>query len=567
MCHFMKSIAVSILSPVAALTFTLGWLASPLPAAAQPLVHTLINAQNFTGTATCLQCHGAGQWMGQDIAAEVMSGVHWNWLHTNTPPGMSQVLGKQNIVNNYCIALASNEPRCTSCHIGSGWRDNSFDFTNPNNIDCLVCHDTTGTYKKTPTGAGAPDPAVNLLFVAQNAGKTSRATCGACHFYGGGADAVKHGDLDSTMTNPKRSVDVHMGTDGANMTCADCHVSTEPGATKHDFAGSRYSKKGPDNWLCENCHSPAPHWWVTDGVYYNAHTGRVSCQACHVPHYATGGKATKMTWDWSTAGIKNTNGTNLQIKDAGGNTIYDTMKGTFTWASNVVPEYVWFNGDVIYTELQDEIDASQVVTLNQLQGRAGDGRARIVPVKRFTGTQPYDPINDTLAVPHLFALNANDTAAYWKGYNWTNSIVAGMAAAGQPFSGQVGWVNTEMFWIQNHMVAPKEKALTCKDCHLPGGRLDFIALGYAPERAARLQTVVGFDVAIEAVPAGVRLRWLGTTGFRYQVQSCAALAGETAWANELNGILTPTAAGEVLWTNALPGVAETRFYRIVRTAQ
>ena len=33
-------------------------------------------------------------------------------------------------------------------------------------IDCLVCHDTTGTYKKVPTGAGMPDPKVDLVAVA-----------------------------------------------------------------------------------------------------------------------------------------------------------------------------------------------------------------------------------------------------------------------------------------------------------------------------------------------------------------------------------------------------------------
>lgn len=539
---------------------------SAVTANAQPFIHSLM--VNYTGTETCLRCHGEGGLFshGQDKAAEVMATVHWTWQHTNVAPGRTQVMGKRNIINNYCIATASNEPRCTSCHVGKGWRDNSFNFNNPTNIDCLVCHDTTGTYKKTPTGAGLPDPSVNLPYVAQNAGKTSRATCGACHFYGGGADAVKHGDLDSTMTNPKRAVDVHMGTDGANMTCADCHRSTAPGATSHDLVGSRYSKRGPDNWLCENCHSPTPHWWIANGVFYNAHTGRVSCQACHIPHYATGGRATKMSWDWSTAGIKNTNGANLQIKDAAGNTIYDTMKGTFTWASNVVPEYVWFNGDVIYTELSDPIDASTTVTLNQLQGRAGEGRARIVPVKRFTGIQPYDPVYGTLAVPHLFATNATDTGAYWKSYNWTNAIAVGMAAAGQPFSGQVGWANTEMFWIQNHMVAPKEKALTCKDCHLPGGRLNFAALGYAPERAVRLETLLGFPVGIEARPEGVRLRWPGTTGFSYRVQSTDDLAAGQ-WTDEPGGLFQPAAAGELVWTAPAAGAADHRFYRVVRNAR
>lgn len=530
-----------------------------------PGVHGLINESNYTGTATCLICHGSAGWMGQSIEADFMHTVHWTWLHTNTPVGGSQVLGKQNVINNYCVAVASNEPRCTSCHAGVGWRDNSFDFDDPHNIDCLVCHDTTGTYKKTPTGAGAPDPGVDLVLVAQNAGRTSRATCGACHFYGGGGDAVKHGDLDSTMKNPTRALDVHMGVDGANMSCVDCHMSVEPGATSHDLVGSRYSKRAPDNWLCEDCHSPTPHWSLEEGAYYNAHTGRVSCQACHIPHYARGGRATKMTWDWSTAGNRNENGSDRVIKDENGDPIYHSKKGTFTWEANVVPEYVWFNGDVIYTTMDDVLNPAEITTINMLQGDRHDGQARILPVKRFLGRQPYDSGSNTIAVPHLFPSGPTDTDAYWKGYNWTNAVSAGMAAVGRPFSGELGWIDTEMFWIQNHMVAPKEQALTCVNCHTSGGRLDFLALGYEPDRAARLETLVGFDIAMKAQPSGVQLTWLGAPGYRYQIQSCSDMTDPNGWMDEVGGEFIPGSAGDLTWSDASPGIAAAKFYRVVRS--
>ncbi len=485
--------------PRTALLAMAGFLLVQVPAAlAQYNLHTLIDTNNYTGTATCLQCHGAGGLIiGPDRAAEVMSGVHWTWVHTNTPTGQaSQVMGKRNIINNYCIAVPSNEPRCTSCHIGLGWRDNTFDFHNPTNIDCLVCHDTTGAYKKTPTGAGLPDPSVNLINVAKHVGKTSRASCGSCHFYGGGGDGVKHGDLDSSLTNPTRDLDVHMGVDGANMTCANCHQSTEPGASAHDLVGSRYSKAHPDNWLCEDCHSSTPHVNVNNGIYYDGHASRVACQTCHVPYFARGGKPTKMSWDWSTAGRKDTNGAALTIKDADGNVTYDTMKGTFTWAQNVTPDYVWFDGNVIWMELTNQIDPTRMVTLNALQGSISETQARIMPVKRFTAVQPYDAGKNVLVIPHLFPTNATDTAAYWKGYNWTNAINAGMASVGQTFSGQMGWVNTEMYWVENHMVAPKEEALTCLDCHSPNGRIPFAKLGYAANRVAQLTNlnmIIGLD--------------------------------------------------------------------------
>ena len=127
-------------------------------------------------------------------------------------PITGQKLGKKTVINNFCGTIQSNEPRCTSCHIGYGWKDNTFDFTSEVNVDCLVCHDRTGKYKKLPTGAGHPlykemkkgdkvIKPVDLAHVAQKVGKTSRQTCGGCHFTGGGGNAVKHGDLDMSLIN------------------------------------------------------------------------------------------------------------------------------------------------------------------------------------------------------------------------------------------------------------------------------------------------------------------------------------------------------------------------------
>ena len=98
-------------------------------------------------TQACLSCH-------TEAADEVMHTVHWTWEFVNQATG--QTLGKKTLINNFCISTQSNEPRCTSCHVGYGWTDKNFDFTVQENVDCLVCHDTTGDYKKFPTGAGLP---------------------------------------------------------------------------------------------------------------------------------------------------------------------------------------------------------------------------------------------------------------------------------------------------------------------------------------------------------------------------------------------------------------------------
>ena len=40
---------------------------------------------------------------------------------------------------------------------------------------------------------------------------------------GGGGNNVKHGDLEMAMFDGDRNLDVHMGTDGPDMACVDCH--------------------------------------------------------------------------------------------------------------------------------------------------------------------------------------------------------------------------------------------------------------------------------------------------------------------------------------------------------
>ncbi|MEN8173459.1 MAG: ammonia-forming cytochrome c nitrite reductase subunit c552 [Chloroflexota bacterium] len=418
-------------------------------------------------TKACLSCH-------EEAAKEVQHTTHWTWEFVNETTG--QTLGKKTLVNNFCINVNSNEPRCTSCHVGYGWTDDSYDFSIQENVDCLVCHDTTGTYKKTPTGAGMPSNDLSeLTAISQAVGLTSRETCGACHFYGGGGDEVKHGDLDSSLINPDFDLDVHMDAEGLDFSCTTCHETTD-----HDIPGSRYSMDLTQWDGCESCHTEDPHAFDV----LNGHSDRVSCETCHVPEYARGDIATKMTWDWSTAGKFNDDGSNIVTKDDNGNIIYHTLKGDFTWEEDVIPEYVWFNGNVTYTLLGDTIDPSQIVSINHFEGSVDDPVSKIWPVKRFVAVQPYDSVNNTLVVPHLFG---KDDTAYWANFDWNNAINAGMDYMDLPYSGEYDFVETEMYWPITHMIAPADQALACDDCHIDeGGRLDFVALGYSEEDAHRL---------------------------------------------------------------------------------
>jgi octaheme c-type cytochrome (tetrathionate reductase family) len=533
-----------------------------LPATAQIEDHLdeFENASSYQDASSCIACH-------EDAGTEVMATSHWTWNHTDTISG--QTLGKKNVINNFCVATMSNEARCTSCHIGTGWTDNRVELTDESKIDCLVCHDTTGTYKKPPTAAGAPDPSLDLSYIARNVGLPSRRNCGTCHFYGGGGDAVKHGSLDSTMENPLRSVDVHMGTDGGNFSCTRCHADSD---NTHEILGTRYPTDTPDHMLCESCHTDAPHDGPDTSLNnrLNGHTDRVACQTCHIPGFARGGRATKMTWDWTTAGNRMPDGSDRVIKDANGDPTYHSKKGTFTWKENVIPELRWFNGDVTFATLDTPIVPGETLTFNALGGSEADPDARIFPFKRFTGKQPYDAGTGKLAIPHLFPKGPTDTDAYWKGYDWENALSAGQSYVGRTWVGPVGYVSTEMFWVQNHMVAPKEDALHCSDCHAPNSRLNFAKLGYSEGSANFLQNFYADGIAtIEVVDPGaqVDLKWTSWVGFDYQVKSSTDLV---IWHDEPGGAFSAGATEEVFTfsdTFGGGGAPAKKYYRVIRWRQ
>lgn len=407
-------------------------------------------------TERCLQCH-------QAEGISFMQSVHWTWeSEQSTIPGHTEPvsLGKKSVLNNFCIGLKTNYPRCTSCHAGYGWEDASFDFEDPKNIDCLVCHDNTGTYSKTPTGAGMPADDVDLLNVAKNVGPTTRKTCGSCHFYGGGGNNIKHGDLENALISPDRNLDVHMG--GADMTCTDCHITNDHNIQGNALSVSTFS---PRTVACENCHSEQPHISMKETL--DRHAKKVACQSCHIPEFARA-NPTKMSWDWSTAGEDRSN-----IPEQYGQHTYNKMKGTFTWGKNVVPEYRWYNGESIHMLTGDKLNPSGPTAITEPMGSRMDPNSKLHPFKVHTGKQIADSENEYLLPTHLFG-------GYWKHYDWEKSVTTGTEAYGLDYSGSYYFAETVMYWKINHMVAPKEESLGCGDCHTGSdeSRMDWKALGY-----------------------------------------------------------------------------------------
>ncbi len=398
-------------------------------------------------TAACLVCH-------EEAAHEVGQTVHWNWVGDPVEiEGFEEpiAIGKKNLINNFCIGVQSNWEGCTSCHAGYGWDSEDYDFSNVENVDCLVCHDNSGTYVK--GNAGLPVEGVDLIAVAQSVGTPTRENCGGCHFNGGGGNAVKHGDLDSSLFFPIEDIDVHMGR--LDFLCIDCHQTEN-----HLIEGRSISVSvtNENQIACTDCHSQELH--ADERI--NQHTDTVACQTCHVPQGAVR-QATKVYWDWSQAGQDLPEDPHEYLK----------IKGSFVYESNFIPEYTWYNGTASRYFLGNPIDVNSITPINLPNGDLTDPLAMIWPFKVHLAKQPYDAVFNYLLQPKTVG-----EGGYWTEFDWNQAFQLGEEATGIPYSGEYGFADTSMYWPLTHMVAPKEQALQCASCHGEYGRLDWQALGY-----------------------------------------------------------------------------------------
>jgi len=457
-------------------------------------------------TQACLSCHSEAE-------KQFHKTIHWTWKAGATENGA--VRGKAgHSLNNYCISANSWQDKgCLSCHPGWGSKTES--------VNCLVCHGQKDinweeAFTDYQAFSESDDPEeqeiadeisgeIQAAVVAVS--RPTRKNCGSCHFYGGGGDGVKHGDLDSSLAKPNKKLDVHMGVDGQNFECTRCHTTS-----MHNIAGRVYTQPAytdrkslieddlTSKITCESCHSAKPH---KAGSKANDHTDKVSCQACHIPTFARV-NPTKMSWDWAQSG-KLKDGKPYKTKDEFGKHDYLSIKGQMKWAKDVKPEYAWFNGSIDSLTAKDTIDPSGEVRLSHAVGSPDDSNSRIYPFKVHRGNQPYDKINKTLLVPLL-----SGPKGYWKDMNWDRALTLGNKAVGVPFSGEFDFVKTTYVYPTTHMVAPKDNVVNCTECHIQkGGRLANIAGVYMPGRDNyRLLDMLGW-LAIVGAFFGVCLHGLG----------------------------------------------------------
>ncbi|HLF55247.1 MAG TPA: hypothetical protein VI942_00235, partial [Thermoanaerobaculia bacterium] len=188
----------------------------------------------------------------------------------------------------------------------------------------------------------------------------------------------------------------------------------------------------------------------------DSHTGRVYCTTCHVPSFARV-DPTDMVRDWSTP-------------------VYDAEKDKYgpkiTLEKDVAPVYAWFDGTTV-AQLPGEparANAAGAVGMMLPHGAKADPASRIYAFKLHRGRLPI--LRDErwivpIVVEEFFADGDIDKA---------------VKSAAKQFYGVADaaydWIDTERLMGIFHEVPPATEALGCLDCHRPGGRMDWKALGY-----------------------------------------------------------------------------------------
>jgi len=130
--------------------------------------------------------------------------------------------------------------------------------------------------------------------------------------------------------------------------------------------------------------------------------------------------------------------------------------------------YAWFDGTMTYTTIDTKFDASKgQIDINSFTGSYDDPNSRIYPFKKMKTYQPYDKGNNTLVYMELWG---NTPSALWGNYDFGEAIEMGMKKYNLPYSGEWDFIETYSYWPINHMVSPKEDALSCNECHAKEGR-------------------------------------------------------------------------------------------------
>jgi octaheme c-type cytochrome (tetrathionate reductase family) len=402
-------------------------------------------------TAACLKCH-------HQQAVEVLQSTHWTWVRQRAVNGKNTLYGKKDSLTGFAIDVSSNPSRCMGCHVSNTRPDVDFNAPRPEMVDCLVCHDTTGTYRQADPGVPANHSRQELELMTRNVGTPTPGNCMTCHF----ADCDLPSADQSRQTSPGNrapSQDIHMDRAATAFTCQDCHLRH----SGHSFSRKmgRVNGSSPGRG-CASCHTSVPH--TIDQL--NQHMATIACQTCHIPQYAQKSPVI-ISWNWIMTGkanrvYQNRSQGRIMVQDENG----------FSSATQMEPVYLWDDGgDRVYTRGQ-RIRPRELTYLQRPSERTPD--SKITPFRVIYGTQMYDTKYRYLISPLLQPTGST----FFPGSDWDAVARQGMQAIVLPFSGQYAFAPTAALRRINHGVVPAAKAFGCIDCHGRTSPMPWEELGY-----------------------------------------------------------------------------------------
>jgi hypothetical protein len=402
-------------------------------------------------------------------AEEVHASVHYQWQGaTPQVPNLGgKTAGKWESINDFCtypninflfqmtnLAGATVVTGCGTCHVGRGEPPSpTATQAQLENIDCLICH--SDLYQRvgsvvngTPGLVTAPTVDITTATAAIQSPPSQAACLARCHVNAGGGPGVKQGDIDPAQIDPPRSLDVHMSSQGAGLTCLDCHT-----AKNHRISGRGNDLRATDLSAkvdCLNCHSSTPH----SKQDINKHTAKVHCAVCHIPTFARNAP-TDILRDFTKTEVDAANR-------------YEPVR---TFATNLTPTYRWFNGLSYFYEFGKAIlfQGDGTFLLSGPLGDIADSTAKIHAFKLHQAKLGYD-LTGQRQIPVKSKI-------LWETGDVDKALRQGAAEVGWSVD-QIAFANSRRYFSLFHEVAPKENALSCTECHVSVGRMDFKGLGY-----------------------------------------------------------------------------------------
>jgi hypothetical protein len=428
--------------------------------------------EHYEGTKTCLQCH-------QKEAESFFHSQHYQWKgaapHIANAKG--RALGKMNTINDFCtnpgganwIGLIKNKEDevitrgCSACHAGLGEKPSeTMTQGQLENIDCLQCHASgyrRDVYEK-KGGGWEWKPILwqnqeGLDSVSKRISLPQRAMCLRCHASSGGGPNFKRGDIEYALANTDRDYDVHMGTDGLNFDCVQCHKGED-----HRIKGrgtDLSANDTPGMLRCGDCHGQTPH----KSADLNRHTARVNCTVCHIPSFART-DATDMFRDWSKPNYH---------KDT------DRYSATIQLVKDVPPVYAWYNGNTREQFLGEPLkkDVNGNIEMMVPEGSRADDASKIFAFKVHRAKLPVlDGKGWVIPI---------DVEEFFQNGELDHAVKAAAESDYGVKNASYQFQPTIRYMGVFHGVRPAKYALSCKDCHGENSRMDWKQLGYGSDPA------------------------------------------------------------------------------------